>query len=519
MRPPLLPAFCAVLALPLSARAAGPPAPPPAPADSVVKVTATLRYPNPFRPWAPSKSAEVAGAGVVIGGNKVLTNAHLVRYATEVHVQAGPGADKVEATVESIGPDVDLAVLRVGDRTFFSTRRPIRRAARLPRARDPVEVYGFPIGGGEMSVTRGTISRLGYRPFYEGHIGLVLQVSAAINPGNSGGPAVVNGQMVGLVVSRLQDAQNIGYVIPNEEIDLFLEDVKTGRYKGKPNDATQTQYQRLENESLRALLKLDKKTRGILAIPPRTPEAGNPFEEFDVITRIGDYDIDNGGMVRLENGLRMPFLGLIPRLAGNLRGPRSSVSLTVIRAGKRLKLALPVTTTASRVIPRLRCGEHPSYFIHGPLVFSPARSEYLDTYLEINPSHRSPLLLRRDDCPRFAGEELVVVTAPMFDHKVSRGYASPAGQVLEQLNRTKVKNLRHLVELLRDSKDEFLTFRFEDGGEVLVFRRTEMARATEEILEDAGIAPGRRGSRDMLEVWNRGATPKAERQRAKDRDR
>src|SRR5262249_14598501 len=161
----------------------------------------------------------------------------------------------------------------------------------------------------------------------------------------------------------------------------------------------------------------------------------------------------------------------------------------------------------------------PSTSTHGPLVFSPARWEYLDTYLEINPSPRSPLLLRRGDRPRFAGEELVVVTAPMFEHKVSRGYASPAGQVLEQLNRTKVKNLRHLVELLRDSKDEFLTFRFEDGGEVLVFRRTEMARATEEILEDAGIAPGRRGSRDMLAVWNRGTPPKAERQRAKDTDR
>jgi S1-C subfamily serine protease len=144
-----------MLALPLTAGAAAPPPPPPAPAESVVKVTATLRYPNPFRPWAPSKSNEVAGTGVVIGGNKVLTNAHLVRYATEVFVQAGTGADKVEATVESIGPDVDLAVLTVSDRTFFSTRRPIRRAARLPSARDPVEVYGFPIGGGEMSVTRG----------------------------------------------------------------------------------------------------------------------------------------------------------------------------------------------------------------------------------------------------------------------------------------------------------------------------------------------------------------------------
>jgi hypothetical protein len=36
-----------------------------------------------------------------------------------------------------------------------------------------------------------------------------------------------------------------------------------------------------------------------------------------------------------------------------------------------------------------------------------------------------------------------------------------------------------------------------------------MAKATEEVLEDAGIAPNRRGSRDMLKVWNKGVTPRS----------
>jgi hypothetical protein len=78
-----------------------------------------------------------------------------------------------EARVESLGPDVDLAMHTVGDRRFFDRRRPLRRAARLPRARDPVEVYGFPVGGSELSVTRATISRLGYGPYYQGTVGLV----------------------------------------------------------------------------------------------------------------------------------------------------------------------------------------------------------------------------------------------------------------------------------------------------------------------------------------------------------
>ena len=67
--------------------------------DSVVKVLATLRYPNPLKPWAKGDPVAVVGSGVIVEGKRILTNAHLVRYATEVAVQTRPGADKVEAKV------------------------------------------------------------------------------------------------------------------------------------------------------------------------------------------------------------------------------------------------------------------------------------------------------------------------------------------------------------------------------------------------------------------------------------
>ena len=58
--------------------------------------------------------------------------------------------------------------------------------------------------------------------------GLRIQTDAAINPGNSGGPAIAGDKMIGLAFSRLGDADNIGYIIPNEEIDLFLRDIADG---------------------------------------------------------------------------------------------------------------------------------------------------------------------------------------------------------------------------------------------------------------------------------------------------
>jgi S1-C subfamily serine protease len=490
---------CLLLSAGVLLASAGPARPAP-PADSIVKVLASVRYPNPIRPWTQSKAQEVAATGVVIAGNKVLTNAHVVLYATEVHVQARPGADKIEARVESIGPDVDLAVLTVSEKTFFAKKPPLPRAKKLPSARDTVEVYGFPVGGAELSVTKGVVSRIAYGSYYGGNVGQIIQVSAAVNPGNSGGPALVGGMMVGLVFSRLREAENIGYVIPNEEIDLFLEDVKDGRYDGKPFDATWTQYQRLENEGLRRMLELDKSTRGVLALLPRKPLPGSPYQEFDVLTRIGAHDIDNEGMVRLPGGLRIPFNGLIPRLV-----KKGAVPITVLRQGKRLELSLPVTTQDHRLVREFQ-GEQLSYFIHGPLVFSPAREEAIRWYVQYGNATlgRSPLLARRGDRVRFPGEELVVVTSRLFDHKIAKGYNDPFGQVLESVNGHKIRNLRHLVEVLRDSRDPFLTFRFaEEGAEVLVFDRKKLNAATEEVLEEAGIAPTRRGSKDMLAVWKK----------------
>ena len=50
--------------------------------NSVVKVFATMRYPDPFKPWTKQAPSEVTASGVVIEGRRILTNAHVVLYAS-----------------------------------------------------------------------------------------------------------------------------------------------------------------------------------------------------------------------------------------------------------------------------------------------------------------------------------------------------------------------------------------------------------------------------------------------------
>jgi hypothetical protein len=112
----------------------------------------------------------------------------------------------------------------------------------------------------------------------------------------------------------------------------------------------------------------------------------------------------------------------------------------------------------------------------------------------------SPLIDRVTDQCEFDGEELVVAAAPMFSHKITKGLGQPFGAVLRSVNGTPVKNLAHLVELVRDSSDEFLEFEFADRliGK-LVFRRREILNATDEILSDNGIR--KQYSDDLANVW------------------
>src|SRR6185437_10322442 len=126
--------------------------------------------------------------------------------------------------------------------------------------------------------TKGIVSRIEFASYNYPVSGLRIQIDAAINPGNSGGPAVVGDKIIGLAFSRLTEADNIGYIIPSEEIDLFLQDIADGHYDGKPR--LFDDFQSLENPALRKFLKLDKSVQGVIVNKPDTTDS-NELKEWD----------------------------------------------------------------------------------------------------------------------------------------------------------------------------------------------------------------------------------------------
>ena len=247
-------------------------------------------------------------------------------------------------------------MLKVDDDSFFDTHAPLALAKTLPDIKDAVMVYGYPEGGTSLSITKGIVSRIEFVPYNAPVYGLRIQVDSAINPGNSGGPAIVDGHMIGLAFSRLQGgAENIGYIIPGEEIELFLADIADGKYDGKP--AMFDHYQTLENPALRAFLKLDKSVEGVVIHQPESDAADYPLKEWDVVTKIGDTPIDDQGMVRL-NDLRVNYRYMVQKIAHD-----GKVPLTLVRADKEMTVELPVSATRPMLVPEID-GGYPSYFVY-----------------------------------------------------------------------------------------------------------------------------------------------------------
>lgn len=463
--------------------------------DSVVKIFTTFRAPDFESPWTKAPPAEVSGTGFVIEGDRILTNAHVVEMASQIFVQPPNSADKIRAEVLGISRGIDLAVIQLRktkDReTFHAKHKPLTLREALPEIGSTVQAVGYPLGGEQLSITEGVVSRIEYTGYYQNNAGLRIQVDAALNPGNSGGPVVMDGQVIGVVFSGMDAAENIGYVIPVEEVRAFLDDIGDGAYDGRPRLWVRN-FQTCENPALRDFLGLDDAQTGLVY---RGDEDEKRFNQWDLLDSIGEHDIDNAGLVTLDGDLRLSWGYLIPRLA-----TEGSITVGVIREGEPVELTLPVTPKRDSLVPFIG-NDYPEYFILGPMVFMPVRAELLyELYTGFLALQGNPSVLRADDLRDFEGEEVVIICSDFLPHPITKGYEVTYRPAVKAVNGVKVKSLEHMVETIRDSEDDYLVIDFYDRAqETFVFERDELIESTEEILEDNSIR--RQGSRRFMDLW------------------
>jgi Do/DeqQ family serine protease len=282
------------------------------------------------------RRGQSAGSGVVVSADGyVLTNNHVVgEYMREITVVL---ADKRERAAKLIGVDplTDLAVLKIDVRDLPTI--PWGDSSRL-RVADWVLAIGNPYQLNQ-TVTLGIVSALGRTNITGGYEDFI-QTDAAINPGNSGG-ALINrrGELIGIntaIFSQTGGYQGIGFAIPSNLARRVMADiVKFGEVRRGSIGTVQTVQVTPEYAQELGL----RQARGALVW--RMSRASAAYQAGirpgDVIDRFNGQTVDDPNQF-------LRFLADTPI--------GTTVTLTIIRAGRELDVKVPVEKTDTERRPR-----------------------------------------------------------------------------------------------------------------------------------------------------------------------
>jgi S1-C subfamily serine protease len=437
-------------------------------------------------PWQKLAVQSSSGTGFLIEGQRILTNAHVVANSKYLQVRKFGDPKLYKAKVEIIGNDCDLALINVEDKSFFEGIQPLE-IGDLPKIMDEVIVLGYPIGGDEINITKGIVSRVEHINYtYSFYSFLGCQIDASINPGNSGGPVISRDKVVGVAFEG-NSSKNLSYMISPPIIHHFLKDVEDNKYDGFSD--LLIKYQNMINEDLRSFHKMPPKTTGILVvdISPESP-ACDIIKKGDVLTEIDGIAIANDGSVEFRPGERTEWAYLTDnKFVGE------EIVIKYIRDGKVAELKLKMKKlTDTKLVPYVQDDSEPKFFIFGGIIFQSLSLNYLQTYGRY----------WYNDAPRsfinefYSGEisketKEVVIISDILPDDVNDGYSGLSYDfIVSKINDKPISTLDEMIKLVEKSEKGFIIFESRVGQKLIV-DAVKIRNSNPSILEKYNISKDR----------------------------
>eukprot|EP00871_Galdieria_phlegrea_P002145 jgi/Galph1/2931/GphlegSOOS_G1600.1 len=453
--------------------------------DSVFKLYVTHCEPNYSLPWQKRRQTYSTSSAFAVEDQRILTNAHCVEHSTVVKIKKRGSEKKYMAQIVSIGNDCDIALLTVEDASFWEGVNCLL-PGRLPYLQEAVTVVGYPIGGENISVTAGVVSRVELQQYSHGAIDLLgVQIDAAINSGNSGGPAFNNRfECVGIAFQSLltTEAENIGYIIPWLVVQHFLDDVeRNGHYTGFCYCGFE--FQRMENQYLRDSFRLKDDDGGVLVkkVAP-TSLCSSVLRKGDVVTHFDDILIASDGTVAYRGGERINFHYLV-----TLKFVGEYCKLRFIRDGTPMETSYPLEELPL-LVPVHERRLVPEYLTIAGLVFVALSEPYLRSEYGEKWDYEAPVKLLDKLLYGYksSSKQQVVILSQVLHARINVGYEYLTNTELIYFNGTRVENLAHLARLIDDTEEEFLRFDLE-FDEVIVVQKKASIEESSQILVQHGI--------------------------------
>ncbi|MGM0634180.1 MAG: S1C family serine protease, partial [Pseudomonadota bacterium] len=447
--------------------------------NSIVKIYTTAVTPDYFTPWRLMNPRQSTGSGALISEGRILTNAHVIADASYVQVQRHNDPQRYIAEVAFVSHDSDLALLTVSDEAFYEGMEPLE-LGELPEPHAEVNVFGFPVGGRTLSITRGILSRVEHQRYaHSGEYLLAGQIDAAINPGNSGGPVIVDGRIAGVVMQSAGGGRTeaLGYFVPPDVIRHMLVDAADGNYAGFPDLGFRTQE--LESPAARDAFGLGEDQDGVLVVRvfENSPACGL-LRENDVLVSIDGFNVANDGSIQLNEDIQTNYKYAIDQLQVG-----DSVELTVARDGVEKVLTLEAsppegsyTLVRSEVFDQM-----PEYRVYGGIVFVP---------LNMNLIKRWGSEWARNAPVQFLGARQqwatperreAVVALQVLSADVNLGYHELRNWIVGSVNGRTVRDFEHFNALIDANESEFVILRNDTGYQVVI-DHNEAMESEEQIL-------------------------------------
>ena len=455
---------------------------------SLVRVNVTGQPFDYFRPWQKKAPFSKRALGAVLPNGRVLVTADLVANQNYVELERAESGDKTAANVVVVDYEANLALLEPVDKKFLDGLQPLELALDIVVG-DRLSAWQLEASG-TLVVTEGIVTTIGVT-HYPADVGdfLTYRISIPMQYRDNSYtvPLVKNNKLAALLLRYDPRLQTLD-AIPAPIIAHFLKDAEGSSYRGFPSLGIS--FFPTRDPQLRSYAGETGKDGGVYvtSVEPGLPAAKAGLQPGDIITAVGDHEIDqNGNYVdSLYGKLDLSNLVTGKGYVGD------SVALHVHRGGKPLTLNVKLEHRSEDdyVVPPYNVDDPPSYFVLGGLIFQELSRQYLKEW-GANWQKDAPqdfVYLDRFQSELFPeGNRRIVILSQVLPANSTIGYDDFSYLVVKKVNGKEVHSLGEFAAAVKTPVNGFHVIETADDPKQLELDASEAATEAEALQKTYGL--------------------------------
>jgi hypothetical protein len=412
----------------------------------------------------------------------------LVANQNYVELERAESGEKSAANVVVVDYESNLALLEPVDKKFLEGLTPLQLALDT--------VVGDRLAAlqlestGALVLTEGLVTTI-QMTRYPADLGqfLTYRVSMSLQYRDNSYtvPLVKNNKLAALLL-RFDQRTQVVDAIPAPIIAHFLKDAEKQPYQGFPSAGFG--FFPTRDPQLRKFAEQTGKPAGVYvtSVDPNSPAAKAGLQVGDIVTGIGNNEIDqNGNYVDPLYG-KIEFTNLVTAKA--FAG--ETLPLHLQRAGKPMQIDLLLThrNADEFVIPPYSLDRAPLYYVLGGLIFEELSRQYLREW-GANWMKDAPQRFVYKD--RFQselypeGNRRVVVLTQVLPANTTIGYDDVAYVSVRKVNGKEVKSLADVAEAVKQPVDGFITIETEEDPKQIALDAKQVEADAEALKQNYGL--------------------------------